>query len=112
MDLIEYGFIETMIQDNLAGLPTRITAVHKERYAAVCEYGEIYARLKTKEYYMEFQEFPTTGDFVRISYNPDGDSQIIATLPRRIFFSRRNPTPGRGEQAVQQILIMYLSCSR
>ncbi len=71
MDLIEYGFIETMIQDNLAGVPARITAVHKERYVAVCEYGEIYARLKTKEYYMEFQEFPTTDDFVRISYNPD-----------------------------------------
>ena len=35
-----------------------------------------------------------------INYNPNGDSQIIKTLPRKTFFSRRDPTPGRGEQAV------------
>ncbi|MBP3577875.1 MAG: ribosome small subunit-dependent GTPase A [Lachnospiraceae bacterium] len=78
----------------------RVTAVHRERYQLVCEYGEIYARLKTKEYYVEFEEFPTTGDFVLIHYIANGDSQIIKTLPRKTFFSRLDPTPGRGEQAV------------
>ena len=78
----------------------RVTAVHRERYQLVCEYGEIYARLKTKEYYVELEEFPTTGDFVAIRYIPNGDSQIIKTLPRKTFFSRLDPTPGRGEQAV------------
>ncbi len=78
----------------------RVTAVHRERYQLVCEYGEIYARLKTKEYYVELEEFPTTGDFVLINYIANGDSQIIKTLPRKTFFSRLDPTPGRGEQAV------------
>ncbi len=81
-------------------ITARITAVHRERYQLVCEHGEIYARLKTKEYYVELEEFPTTGDFVLINYIANGDSQIIKTLPRKTFFSRLDPTPGRGEQAV------------
>lgn len=106
MDLKEYGFMPEMmnatdiVSDGLMLLPARITSVHRERYQLVCEHGEIYARLKTKEYYLEFEEFPTTGDFVLINYIPNGDSQIIKTLPRKTFFSRLDPTPGRGEQAV------------
>lgn len=100
MDLKKYGFIPNMMPENAQGIPARITAVHKERYALVCEYGETYGRLKTKEYYGGFEEFPTTGDFVLINYLPGSDSQIIRTLPRKTFFSRRDPTPGRGEQAV------------
>lgn len=100
MDLKKYGFMPDMMPENAQGIPARITAVHKERYALVCEYGETYGRLKTKEYYGGFEEFPTTGDFVLINYLPGSDSQIIRTLPRKTFFSRRDPTPGRGEQAV------------
>ena len=84
----------------MQGIPARITAVHKERYALVCEYGATYGRLKTKEYFGGSEVFPTTGDFVLMHYLPNSDSQIIKTLPRRTFFSRRDPTPGRGEQAV------------
>lgn len=100
MDLRNYGFEPNMTPENVQGIPARITAVHKERYALVCEYGEIYGRLKTKEYFGGFEEFPTTGDFVLINYIPNGDSQIIKTFPRKTFFSRRDPAPGRGEQAV------------
>lgn len=100
MDMKQYGFTPNMMPENAQGIPARITAVHKERYALVCEYGETYGRLKTKEYYGGFEEFPTAGDFVLINYNPNGDSQIIKTLSRKTFFSRRDPTPGRGEQAV------------
>ena len=100
MDLKKYGFMPNMMPENAQGIPARITAVHKERYALVCEYGETYGRLKTKEYFGGFEEFPTTGDFVLINYISNGDSQIIKTLPRKTFFSRRDPTPGRGEQAV------------
>ncbi len=111
MDLKKYGFMPGMMPENAQGIPARITAVHKERYGLVCEYGETYGRLKTKEYYGGCEEFPTAGDFVLINYIPGGDSQIIRTLPRRTFFSRRDPTPGRGGQAVASNLIMYLSCS-
>ena len=106
MDLKEYGFMPEMmeetgiISDDLAVIPARIISVHRERYQLVCQHGETYARLKTKEYYLDFEEFPTTGDFVYIHYIPNGDSQIIKTLPRKTFFSRLDPTPGRGEQAV------------
>jgi len=107
LNLIDYGFIPSLFtsldmpQDEVFGLPARVTAVHKERYELVCEYGQTFDRLKTSIYYTDGGEsFPTTGDFVLINFNQSGDSQIIRTLPRRTFFSRRNPTRGRGEQAV------------
>ena len=80
MDLKKYGFVPDMMPENAQGIPARITAVFKERYALVCEYGEIYGKLKTKEYFGGFEEFPTTGDFVLINYNLSGDSQIIKFL--------------------------------
>ena len=55
-----------MMPEETTGISARVTAVHKERYELVCEHGEIHARLKTKEYYGGFEEFPTTGDFVLI----------------------------------------------
>ncbi|MBP3337888.1 MAG: ribosome small subunit-dependent GTPase A [Lachnospiraceae bacterium] len=108
MNLEKYGFRPQMMKEieeiavsyNLTLIPARVTAVHRERYEVVCEYGETYARLKTKEYYVDFEEFPTTGDFVLINYIANGDSQIVKTLKRKTFFSRLDPTPGRGEQAV------------
>lgn len=101
INLLDYGFIPTMLPEDAGGIPARITAVHKERYEIVCEYGQTYARLKTSVYYGEgYESFPTTGDFVLINYNDSGDSQIVKTLERKSFFSRRDPTPGRGEQAV------------
>ena len=75
--------------ENLPGIPARITAQHKERHEIVCQHGITHAKLKTKEYFVDSQDFPTTGDFVMIHYIENGDSQIIATLPRKTFFSRR-----------------------
>ena len=101
LNLADYGFIPTMLPEDVSGTPARITAVHKERYELVCEYGQTYGKLKTSIYFGDDNEsFPTTGDFVLINYNQSGDSQIIKTLDRKSFFSRRDPTPGRGEQAV------------
>lgn len=97
----EFGF-------DRAGLPeesgefARVTAVHKERYEMVCLQGSCYGRLKSSRYFDGLEEtFPTVGDFVEIQYNPAGDSVILHTLPRRTFFSRLDPAPGRPvEQAV------------
>ena len=86
---------------DVSSTPARITAVHKERYELICEYGYIYGRLKTSIYFEKgCESFPTVGDFVLVNYNPSGDSQIIKTLERKSFFSRRDPALGRGEQAV------------
>lgn len=85
---------------HLTGTLARVSAVHRERYGLVCEYGEVYGRLKGKEYYGGMEEYPTVGDFVLMDYVAGGDCRIIRTLPRRTFFSRRCPDPGRQEQAV------------
>ena len=98
MNINDYGMVPNC--ENLPGIPARVTAVHKERYEIVCQHGITHARLKTKEYYVDTQSFPTTGDFVMINYIDNGDSQIIATLPRRTFFSRREPGPIPRDQAV------------
>ena len=99
MQLKAYGF-DINFYENYDGMPARVIAVHKERYKLVCETGECYGRLKTKEYYVDAEEFPTAGDFVLINYNPSGDSMIIKTLPRRTVFMRKDPNPNRAEQAV------------
>jgi len=98
LNIYDYGIVPNT--DNLPGIPARVTAVHKERYEIVCGHGMTHARLKTKEYFVDTRDFPTTGDFVMINYVPNGDSQIIATLPRRTFFSRREPGPIPRDQAV------------
>jgi len=101
IDLMNYGLDKT--PESIDGIPARVTAVHKERYELICAHGIAYGKLKTSIYYAadySQESFPTTGDFVLINYIGSGDSQIIKTLPRWSFFSRRDPTPGRGEQAV------------
>ena len=98
MNIIDYGTVPN--HTNLPGIPARVTAVHKERYEIVCQHGVTHAKLKTKEYYVDTQDFPTAGDFVMVNYIENGDSQITATLPRRTFFSRREPGPIPREQAV------------
>ncbi|MBR2048103.1 MAG: ribosome small subunit-dependent GTPase A [Oscillospiraceae bacterium] len=98
MNINDYGYLPDT--NNLPGIPARVTAVHKERYEIVCQHGMTHARLKTKEYYAGTQAFPTTGDFVMVNYIPNGDSQIIATLPRSTLFSRREPGPIPRDQAV------------
>lgn len=83
-----------------SGIPASVTAVHKERYEIVCEHGVTHARLKAKEYYAGSETFPTVGDFVMIDYILGGDSRITAMLPRKTYFSRREPRPVPKDQAV------------
>ncbi|MCL2637172.1 MAG: ribosome small subunit-dependent GTPase A [Oscillospiraceae bacterium] len=100
-NLTDYGFTPAFMQENEAGTIARVTAVHRERYELICEFGHISAILKSGVYFNQQSEaFPTAGDFVLIDYNQSGDSRITKTLPRKTFFSRRDPTPGRGEQAI------------
>lgn len=99
MNLEAFGF-DKEVYSCSDGTPARVVAVHKERYKLVTDGGECYGRLKTKEYFVDTQDFPTAGDFVLINYNPAGDSMITKTLPRRTVFMRKDPDPSRGEQAV------------
>ncbi len=98
MNLNEFGLVPEM--GGRPGIPARIVAQHKERYELVCQYGHAFARLKTKEYYAGTELFPTVGDYVALQYIENGDSQILATLPRRSFFARKEPGPIPRDQAV------------
>ena len=68
----------------------RVTAVHRERYQVITEYGEGWATLKGSIFYKGDQtvEYPTTGDFVAIRHNPDGEDIIYKVLGRKSEFSR------------------------
>ena len=98
MNLNNYGIIPNV--ENRDGIPARITAQHKEWYEIVCQYGLTYARLKASAYYQGTELFPTVGDYVMVNFIENGDSQILATLPRRTFFTRRDPGPIPRVQAV------------
>ncbi len=98
MNITDYGYTELPAQ---GGTPARVIAARRERYQLVCEHGQVFGRLKAGVYFAgNFTDHPTTGDFVLMEYNPLGDSLITETLPRKSFFSRRDPDRGRGEQAV------------
>lgn len=99
MNLTDYGY--TLDLPKNGSIPARITAVHRERYQLLCEHGVVYGRLKAGVYFTDnLMAYPTAGDFVLTHFNPIGDSHIIETLPRKSYFSRRDPDKGRGEQAV------------
>ena len=95
MTIYDYGYAGEQ-----SGTVARITSVHRERYGIAGDFGESYARLKVREYYAGEEVFPTVGDFVTIDYIENGDSRILATLPRKTVFTRREPGPIPREQAV------------
>ena len=95
MTIYDYGYTGAEI-----GTLARIISVHRERFGIAGDFGEGYARLKAGEYYAGDEIFPTAGDFVRIDYIENGDSRILATLPRKTVFTRREPGPVPREQAV------------
>lgn len=90
-----------MMPENANGIPARVTAVSRDLFQFVCEQGSGLARLKTAEYTVGGEVFPTTGDFVLLDWQPAGESRILKTLPRKTYFSRLDPSSsGHGEQAV------------
>lgn len=96
MNLTDYGFMPQSYSIDPKGTYARVTAVHKGYYNLVTEYGECSAKLKSSVYFNNCtEEFPTTGDFVEILYNTEGDSLILKTLKRKSKFSR-NDFSGHG----------------
>ena len=81
-------------------ITARVTAVHRERYQLSTAEGECWGRLKTREYYVDQAAFPTAGDYVTIRFIENGDSQILATQPRKTVFTRRAPGTVPGFHAV------------
>ncbi len=97
-NLSDYGFDTFLSEDFGAGdrlAPARVSAVHRDRYELIAENGEYLARLRGA-----CKDFITVGDFVRAQLNDSGDSIIHSALPRKTFFTRQDPDPRKGMQAV------------
>ena len=101
MNFLDYGWDPAMMPENADGIPARITAVSRDLFQFVCEQGSGLAGLKTTEYTVGGEVFPTAGDFVLLDWQPAGESRILKTLPRKTYFSRLDhSSSGHGEQAV------------
>ena len=87
LNITEYGYIPDGKPSQDGETPARVTAVYKDRYEIICSYGTGLAALKKSSYYTGEESFPTTGDFVLINWEPEGDSRIIRTLTRKTFFA-------------------------
>lgn len=101
MNILNYGLIPSMIPEDTAGIPARITATYRNRYEIVCDKGTGFAHLKASEYYEGNEIYPTTGDFVMIDWQEYAESRILKTLPRKTCFSRLDPSSsGHYAQAI------------
>lgn len=102
--LEEYGF-NSFFKSQLEGIdekevPARIIATYKNIYEIISEHGKSRAVLKSSNYFYDDELTPTTGDFVMINYNENGDSQIIKTLERNTVITRKHKIDGKGEQVI------------
>ncbi|MHC1693913.1 MAG: ribosome small subunit-dependent GTPase A [Eubacteriales bacterium] len=105
VELSDYGmshFFSSQADADGVYIPARVLSVQRELYGLICVHGEANGRLKAAVYYKDGagEAYPAVGDWVLISHNPTGESLIVRTLERKSFFSRRDPTPGRGEQSI------------
>ena len=81
----------------------RVVSAHGDYFHLVCDAaeGEILARKKSAAFRSEDALQPTTGDFVRLAYNPSGESRITGVLPRFSTFLRVDPSSsGRRAQII------------
>jgi ribosome biogenesis GTPase len=80
----------------------RVLGTWGDYYRIVCDAGEGVARKKASAFYRRPDAVvPTTGDFVALKWNPNGESRILATLPRRSKFERAAAgSEGRRAQTV------------
>lgn len=101
MNIENYGFHFADIPKDGTQIPARITSVYRNRFAIICDIGVGLASLKASQYDLLTEPYPTTGDFVLIDWQENGESRIVKTLPRKTLFSRLDPSSsGHKEQAV------------
>lgn len=104
MNIKDYGLKDKFINTNNENkIIARITATHKDRYEIVSNKGEGFAKIKRGCYYDNPSSiYPTTGDFVVIEWNSNGDSMICETLKRESSFSRTASSSDRNHKLHNQ----------
>lgn len=102
MEYLETFLPADLSEDTAAGrLYGLVSAVHRERYEVLTRCGAALAVLKSSVYFDGDELYPTVGDVVQLEWQPAGDSRITATMPRKTYFSRLDPSSfGHWEQAV------------
>ena len=71
----------------------RVVSAHGDYFHLICDEkpeGEALARTKASAF--RDMPKPVTGDFVRLKYNPQGESRITELLPRFSFLERLDPS--------------------
>ena len=85
----------------LQNMIMQVSAVHKGRYELLAENGRVFAKLKAGIYRKNDEPYPTTGDYVDVMPNPEGDSLIVKTHERKSCFTRLYPDKNKPhEQAL------------
>lgn len=97
----DYGYVGGPVAGK-GSIPARVLGTWGDYYRVVCDAGEGIARKKTSAFHgRPGAVVPTTGDFVALEWNPNGESRILATLPRRAALVRTAPSSsGRKAQVI------------
>lgn len=107
IDLNLYGYTGDLSFPD-GTIPARVTASHRDRYELVTTHGPCGAHLKRS---LRFPEAPTTGDFVRIQFNPAGDGAIHALLPRKTAFVRLDSFNGTAQAIAANFDMVFITTS-
>lgn len=103
MNIKDYGFKESLIQNKEKGIPARVITTYRDRYKIICDKGQGFAKLKIGSYYDNPSSiYPTIGDFVLIEWNDNSDSRILETLKRESSFSRAESASDRRHDLHKQ----------
>ena len=79
----------------------RVLEVSKNSYTLLFMDREIPAKLKGNFYGEEPDKLPVVGDYVEVSYNPQGDSTILSVCDRKSFLQR----PDQSKTGVMQYMV-------
>ena len=104
MNIKDYGIKDYLIKKvDENKYIARIIATHKDRYEIICNKGFGFAKIKRGCYYDNPNSiYPTTGDFVVVEWNTEGDSMICETLRRESSFSRTASSSDRNHKIHNQ----------
>lgn len=89
-------------------IAARVTAVHRDRFEIMTEYGPTHAQMKRG---LDLNEMPTVGDLIEIQYNPGGDSIGLAILPRRTLFARQDTWTGERQLVAANVDLACITTS-
>lgn len=107
IDITEYGY-HGATEFPGGEIPARILAVHRGRYELISARGFCFGFLRRGHV---FDDVPTVGDFVRLAYNPQGDSVIRALLPRTTAFLRTDSFTGKLQAIAANIDVIIIATS-